>query len=89
MTKRDWRITALLDDNKALRESHDQLLATAKEILPEMGWHGSGPEDRDKYYCEHCKAAAQLTDEDIKHLPRCPVLRLRAAIALAEKVGQP
>lgn len=55
-------------------------LETALRIaLDDIGWRGSGPRDKEHFYCEFCKAE-HLDYTLIEHEPGCKVVILRRVL---------
>lgn len=60
----------------------ETLCGALDEALPEMGFRGSGENDTNIFYCEHCGASHEAYD-DIEHAENCVIVRLRAALSTA------
>jgi hypothetical protein len=73
---------------KTLLAERDRLRSALKALLAGdlVGALGHGGEDRDRFYCEFCKAS-HLAYDEIPHTPECPVTRARSALACAEGSG--
>jgi hypothetical protein len=77
-------VSAFHDSNITPREGIvKELVETLKFTNEQIGWKGSGPEDKDKYYCEHCAGSPQDDCLDIVHEDTCLVLKVRAALKKA------
>lgn len=54
------------------------------KIRHAIGWHGTGVNDREQFYCEHCKAT-HLDAALIEHAPHCLIIEIVAHMAALEK----
>lgn len=60
----------------------------AVELREQMGWHGSGEHDLERFYCEFCTVDHEDGNK-IEHRPWCPIAKLDKLIAAAPGVEVP
>lgn len=80
-------IRTLPQSNGALVRHDAKIKAQQKELVEalefaneQMGWLGTGPDNRNIFYCEHCKRS-NLDYTLILHEDNCAVTKIRAILA--------
>ncbi len=63
--------------------SHAALVTALEKLIEQIGWRGSGADDREIFYCEFCKGS-HIDGDLIEHNPKCPIYLARAALATAK-----
>ena len=61
-------------------EDTKPLIDALAELLPELGWRGSGPNARNEYYCEFCGDEAIKRGKPLVHTGDCLVTKAHSVL---------
>lgn len=62
----------------------DIIQAALERIIKETGWHGSGPDGINYYYCEHCLEPGTEI-QFINHTQQCLIHDIKHALTVCHK----